>query len=156
MWLACSAARAHCSLLFNLPSTTSFLQSWFLPSWHPACAGAWDYSSLDTGFCTSLCWTLWGFCQSTSPARGGPPECPPFRPMCLQIQCQILSLLNVHVTALSWSLIQMLNGLGRSISSWGVPLKTTYQLDLELLISTPYGQQSRQFSTYVIVYPASP
>ena len=116
--------------MFNLPPTTSFLQSWFLASWHPACVGAWDYSSLDTGFCTSLCWTLWGFCQSISPARGGPPERPPFRPTCFQIQCQILSLLNVLITPLSWSLIQMLNSLGCGFSSWGVPLKTSYQLDL--------------------------
>lgn len=33
-----------------------------------ACTGAYGYSSSGAGFCISLCWSLWGFCQPIYPA----------------------------------------------------------------------------------------
>ena len=59
----------------------------------------------------------------------------------------------MHFNPLSRWLIQMLNGLGHSISSRSAPLITSYQLDFKPLISSLNAQQSRQLSTYV--YPSS-
>lgn len=58
--------------------------------------------------------------------------------------------------SLSRSMIKMLIGTGPSIDAGGMPLVTSFQLDLEPLTTTLWAQQSSQFFTHLAVYPFSP
>lgn len=61
-------------------------------------------------------------------------------------------LLNVHSVQRFRSFMNLLNGTGPTIEPWGISLMTCLQMNLMLLITTPWAQLFSSFSVYITIH----
>ena len=92
-----------------------FLQSCCPDGWLPVCNGAQDFSSPGAGLCTSLCWTLWGFCQGPSRWQHNPLAYRPLLPLCVIWELAELTSFNVQK---HWLSKRSISGGNKFLRSW--------------------------------------